>query len=289
MDPDSATADKYFSMFSYSLNPLPFLTSTISCSVLLISCHSSPDEKLVKTITEKIDSARSKPVISTTASHKKKIYLTFDDGPNKGTNNVMEILKDEQVPATFFLIGEQIYGSKAQEATWDSLQNCSYIERCNHSYTHAHNHFEKYYSDASAVVTDFRRCNDSLQLNNQFARTPGRNIWRLKNLTVTDLDKTKAAADSVQQAGFSLVGWDVEWHFTPPNLLLKESAETMMQRLDSMLAKNETRNKDHIVLLAHDQTFADSKDSTSLRTLIHLIKERPDYEMVKISGYPGLE
>ncbi len=290
MDPDPANADKYFSIIPNSLNPIPFLTSTISCSVLLLSCHSSPDEKMIKAISEKKDSTSSKPVITTTAAkHKKKIYLTFDDGPNKGTSNVLNILKEENVPATFFLIGEQIYGSKAQEATWDSLQACENIEMCNHSYTHAHNHFAKYYSTPSDVVTDFQRCYDSLKLNNTLARTPGRNIWRLKNLSITDLDKTKAAADSVQQAGFSLVGWDLEWHYTPPNLLLKESADMMMQRVDSMLANNQTRSKDHIVLLAHDQTFADSKDSTSLRTLIQLLKKNPDYELEKISSYPGTE
>ena len=35
------------------------------------------------------------------------IYLTFDDGPNSGTTNViLDILKEEQVPATFFVTGK---------------------------------------------------------------------------------------------------------------------------------------------------------------------------------------
>ena len=42
--------------------------------------------------------------------HKKKIiYLTFDDGPSyKVTNKVLDILKEKEVQATFFLIGNQI-------------------------------------------------------------------------------------------------------------------------------------------------------------------------------------
>ncbi|MBW6408638.1 polysaccharide deacetylase family protein [Clostridium weizhouense] len=42
-------------------------------------------------------------------SKQKVIYLTFDDGPaGKVTDDILTILKKENVPATFFLIGEQI-------------------------------------------------------------------------------------------------------------------------------------------------------------------------------------
>ncbi|MBN7572849.1 polysaccharide deacetylase [Clostridium sp. 2-1] len=47
------------------------------------------------------------------ADEKKIIYLTFDDGPaGKVTTNVLDILKQESVPATFFLIGSQIKGQE---------------------------------------------------------------------------------------------------------------------------------------------------------------------------------
>ena len=59
---------------------------------------------------------------------KKKIYLTFDDGPNKGTRKVLQIAQQEQVPVTFFIIGEHVFASTSQHATWDSLKialNCA--------------------------------------------------------------------------------------------------------------------------------------------------------------------
>jgi len=47
------------------------------------------------------------------ASEKKIIYLTFDDGPaRKVTKDILDILKKESVPATFFLIGNQIKGQE---------------------------------------------------------------------------------------------------------------------------------------------------------------------------------
>jgi peptidoglycan/xylan/chitin deacetylase (PgdA/CDA1 family) len=43
----------------------------------------------------------------------KVIYLTFDDGPSgKVTTDILDILKKEEVPATFFLIGNQIKGQE---------------------------------------------------------------------------------------------------------------------------------------------------------------------------------
>lgn len=47
------------------------------------------------------------------ANEKKIIYLTFDDGPaRKVTRDMLDILKKESVPATFFIIGNQIKGQE---------------------------------------------------------------------------------------------------------------------------------------------------------------------------------
>lgn len=47
------------------------------------------------------------------AEEEKVIYITFDDGPGgKVTTEVLDILKREEVPATFFLIGDQIKGQE---------------------------------------------------------------------------------------------------------------------------------------------------------------------------------
>lgn len=47
------------------------------------------------------------------AAEKKIVYLTFDDGPaGKVTNDILDILKKDSVPATFFVIGNQIKGQE---------------------------------------------------------------------------------------------------------------------------------------------------------------------------------
>jgi peptidoglycan/xylan/chitin deacetylase (PgdA/CDA1 family) len=38
---------------------------------------------------------------------KRVAYLTFDDGPSARTRQLLAILEEEQVPATFFVMGTQ--------------------------------------------------------------------------------------------------------------------------------------------------------------------------------------
>lgn len=42
-----------------------------------------------------------------TQEENKKVYLTFDDGPSKNTNKILDILDEYHVKATFFLTGRE--------------------------------------------------------------------------------------------------------------------------------------------------------------------------------------
>lgn len=60
-----------------------------------------------------IMSSENITIINANAFEEKTIYLTFDDGPAKTvTRDILEILKKESVPATFFVIGSQIKGQE---------------------------------------------------------------------------------------------------------------------------------------------------------------------------------
>ena len=219
---------------------------------------------------------------------KKTIYLTFDDGPNKGTRKVMHIVAEEQVAVSLFLVGEHVYGSEEQRATFDSLQQSDYIEIENHSYTHASNKYEDFYTRPDSVVNDFKRCADSLALTSNIIRTPGRNIWRSVNINCTDIKKSAAAADSLQKAGFTAIGWDIEWHFDS-ELKLTETEDVLLQQVDSMFCKGKTKTPNHLVLPAHDQVYADKEDSSSLHSFIQKLKGTNEYFFEVISHYPGVK
>ena len=117
------------------------------------------------------------------------------------------------------------------------------------------------------------RCADSLHLTSNIIRTPGRNIWRTANITSTDIDKSKAAADSLYKDGFTEVGWDLEWTFDE-QLKLTNSSDEMLALVDSMFAKGKTKTPGNLVLLAHDQFYEDAYDSAELHQFIKKLKAK---------------
>jgi peptidoglycan/xylan/chitin deacetylase (PgdA/CDA1 family) len=265
------------------------ILQTVLLIIFIISCRHNKDEANKKSSNTELAQANAGILsASDSASGKKTIYLTFDDGPNKGTGNVLAIAEEEKIPISMFLIGVQLHGSPGQEASYRRILKNNLIEVANHSYTHAHNHFDRFYTKPQEVINDFARCADSLHLTDKIVRTPGRNIWRTQRLHFTDMKKSSAAADSFYNAGFKAMGWDMEWPFDNHLSLTKTSAE-ILQRIDSFFAKNITRTPNQLVLLAHDQTFADSADAASLHMLIKQLKADGRYQFKLVSAYPGLK
>ena len=64
--------------------------------------------------------------------NQKVIALTFDDGPSYYTDQILKLLKKEEVTATFFLIGNKI--NRYQETVQTMLKNGNEIG--NHSFSH---------------------------------------------------------------------------------------------------------------------------------------------------------
>jgi peptidoglycan-N-acetylglucosamine deacetylase len=274
---NSALVSLYRFSFFFLISLLTWSKINIDEGLLPVSNHAN----------DKI--ATSSPTTASVKKKKKKIYLTFDDGPNKGTNNVLDILEQENVPATFFIVGEHVFASRAQAKTWASLQSAKNIELCNHSYSHAlHNRYSKFYKNPCEVVKDVERTKETLLPDDEIVRTPGRNSWRIDSMHFTDNKKSKASIDSLQKAGFIVVGWDLEWHFDPKNLIVKTSADQLLAQVDSVFNRGRTRTPDNLVLLAHDQAYRTKEDSLQLREFVQKLKEKDEYELSLLNSYPGI-
>ncbi len=63
----------------------------------------------------------------------KLVALTFDDGPSSTTSQVLDVLEKYNVPATFFLIGQQVNGDTRAIMERQVRMGC---ELASHSYTH---------------------------------------------------------------------------------------------------------------------------------------------------------
>ncbi|OEK09809.1 hypothetical protein A8C32_09870 [Flavivirga aquatica] len=150
----------------------------------------------------------------------KKIYLTFDDGIQPGTEEVLKVLKETDVKATFFLTGIHTKFSyeKNPERTLRVLKSIyENHEIANHSYSHANYFYSSYYRSGGVKISkDSRRTvledfclNEEIitnyikQIDNSyskshmmaknqekpFARFPGTNTWYL-NESIKEIKST---------------------------------------------------------------------------------------------------
>lgn len=86
----------------------------------------------------------------------KPIALTFDDGPHENTLKVLDILKAEGVPATFFVIGHQIAG---KEHILQRIQAEGHLIG-NHTYSH---NASFYWQNARLMAEDITKCNELIR------------------------------------------------------------------------------------------------------------------------------
>ncbi|MGM9626373.1 MAG: polysaccharide deacetylase family protein [Eubacteriales bacterium] len=89
----------------------------------------------------------SRPIINVQAADEKRIYLTFDDGPCAGTDEVLEILAAYDVKATFFTLGmyAAIYPERIK-----AISDAGHLLGC-HSYSHA---YMELYQSAETVLDE---------------------------------------------------------------------------------------------------------------------------------------
>ncbi|HQZ73353.1 MAG TPA: polysaccharide deacetylase family protein, partial [Chitinophagaceae bacterium] len=89
----------------------PALSLFFVLALLTFSCNNKDTKKetpalpIIDSTLVRQQQQKAADSIAKAAALKKKIYITFDDGPNKGTRNVLAAVKEENIPASFFIVG----------------------------------------------------------------------------------------------------------------------------------------------------------------------------------------
>jgi len=129
--------------------------------------------------------------------NKKVIYLTFDDGPSNITNNILDTLKENNVKATFFIIGNQI----------DGLEDV--IKRIHdeghsiglHTYTH---NFKRIYGNKNTFIKEMFQSREKIYevigISPNIIRFPGGSQRHLTN----------AYLDKLHSLNFKIYDWNME-------------------------------------------------------------------------------
>lgn len=141
---------------------------------------------------------------------KKLAFLTFDDGPNKNTEKVLDILKRRNVPGTFFLLGSTVDKNGSEEIFERYIKEGHGIAI--HTYSHDYGYL---YPGRTArperVLEEYEKAHEAIRrflgesFNTRVFRFPGgamswKNIEEAQNALLTqdvvDIDWNSLSGDS---------------------------------------------------------------------------------------------
>ena len=166
----------------------------------------------------------------------KKVYLTFDDGPSIYTDDILDILDEKNVKATFFVV----YTEKQE--LWDEYSRIADEGHtlAMHSYTHV---YEDIYSSREAFENDVTMIHDFLYeqtgVDCTYYRFPGGSSNSVSSVEIQDL------MGYLDEMGYTYYDW---------NALSEDSVNiylTADELNDNVMSYVRNNQGDSIVLL-HD-------------------------------------
>ena len=218
-------------------------------------------------------------------AHARTVFLTFDDGPRNSTPDILTVLEEEKVPGTFFLIGKHIQIAASRLETFKRLKSSTWVQIGNHSFSHTHENYLRFYENPEGMLQDFQKNNESLGFLSQpyLTRLPGRIDWYFDQRYINDVSYPVANKVAVPEGirllsenGFVLYGWDVEWRKVGFSKVL-ESPEAVARKIKRSFETGNSVKPDKVVLLIHDQHFKGKAAMELIHTLIQLLRQEGYY------------
>ncbi len=199
-----------------------------------------------------MDEASKERILNLTKQEEKIAYLTFDDGPTlKATGKILDILKEEQVKATFFVVGKHV--KEHPELVKRAYEEGHYL--ANHGYHHDN---KKLYQSKDSFINEIKNTDieigKAIGVDNYCSH-----IFRFPNGYMSShyKSKKKEAVTLLQDINYTYIDW---------NCLNNDSVKKYNHSGLIKNLKKSSKNKDTLVILMHDtndvnDTSAILKDS----------------------------
>jgi len=196
-----------------------------------------------KTEEDKDDEDEEENSRGETAGEKKTAYLTFDDGPGELTLDILEILREHRVPATFFVNGEDTpYGHylyRRKIAEGHALGN--------HTYSHQ---YQRIYSGVESFMEDLLKLEELLYRTTgtrpEIMRFPGGSN-NMVSRSVAGRDVMGETIREVLHRDYQYFDWNV--YGFDGTLPVPSSSEIARAVL------TQARLEDDLYILLHDNDF----------------------------------
>lgn len=202
---------------------------------------------------------------SDTDDGERKVYLTFDDGPSSNTGEILDILAEYDVKATFFVVGKEeeryqpLYKRIVEEGHTLAM----------HSYSHK---YSEIYQSRESFVEDLTKLQEFLYDTTgvwcRYCRFPGGSSNTVSSVDMHDL------IDYLEEQDMSYFDWnvssgDASSAYISPEAIVRNSTAKL-------------QSFDEAIILLHD---AADKDSTveALPGLIEQIQAMEDTKILPIT------
>ena len=225
-----------------------------------------------------------KPIHKQKPHYKYSIYLTSDDGPQRDSIALNQLVLDYEFPLTIFAIGKLYNNSSEIQEIYNYYKDNPYIYIGNHSYSHANGHYIRFYKNPQNVVKDFQKNEELLGISSKIARLPGRNVWVLNGVVEGERDAKASAKLLAKELKYNTFGWDYELRYTR-NGTVKGDAISHYKRIKELLKTQKTFSKNQIVILMHDQMFKNQKSQEVLGELVLLLQNDDECKLKLIKDY----
>ncbi|MNW49393.1 Peptidoglycan-N-acetylglucosamine deacetylase [compost metagenome] len=183
---------------------------------------------------------------------KKVVYLTFDDGPSKYTNQILDILEEKGIHATFFVIGSQLDGH--EQAVKDMHEAGNYVGL--HSMTHSK---KKLYDSGSSerFIKEFKQ--EQQLVSKITGQTPL--LIRAPYGSKPQIDDQFLS--DIAEAGFKMWDWTVDskdWYYEgKPNRILQEVKRQVHRDTEVILMHEKAQTVDilpKVIDYLHNKGYA---------------------------------
>lgn len=192
-------------------------------------------------------------------SDTKRAFLTFDDGPSSVTSKILDTLKQENIKASFFVLGSNVEARPEMVKRMYDEGHFIGIHGTSHVYS-------QIYQSPQSVLDEYNMCNEKIknalgeqEYNPHLFRFPG-GLAGGKYAEVKAQAKELLLQNNIEHVDWNALNGDAETN--------KLSSEFEMKRLQET-----TAGKNSVVILMHDAQ-AKSVTADTLPQIISYLKEQ---------------
>lgn len=197
----------------------------------------------------------------------KTIYLTFDDGPSYLTESILNILKEEKVPATFFVTSKQINEYRNDIIRMKKENHTVALHSATHNYSYVYSSLNNYFNDLNKINNDVYNI---IYTNSHIIRLPGGSSNTVSKKY--QLGIVTQITNKLTEEGYHYFDWNIDSEDASGTLEKEKIYNNVVSRLHS--GTN--------IVLMHD---APSK-KTTMEALDSIIKygKNNNYTFAKITN-----